>query len=32
MSEILKDRKDNDREYMWDLSSLFSDDDEWEKS
>ena len=31
MSEILKDRKDNDREYMWDLSSLFSDDDEWEK-
>lgn len=32
MAEQLKDRKDMDPAFLWDLSSLFKDDEEWEEA
>lgn len=32
MNETLKERKDLDPQYMWDLSSLYKSDEEWEKT
>lgn len=32
MNQPLQERKDMDREYMWDLSTLFTSDEEWEKA
>ena len=32
MSEVLKERKDIDPKYMWDLSTLFKSDDDFEES
>ncbi len=32
MSKTIKERKDLDPQYMWDLSSLFQSDAEWEKA
>lgn len=29
MSETMKERKDMDPQYMWDLSTLFKNDEEW---
>ncbi len=29
--EAIKERKDNDPKYMWDLTPLFKNDEEWEK-
>ena len=32
MSEVLKERNEMDSRYMWDLTTLFKDDDAWEKA
>ena len=32
MAEQLKDRKDMDPAFLWDLSSLFKDDEAWEEA
>ena len=32
MSEVLKERNEMDAQYMWDLTTLFKDDDAWEKA
>ena len=29
MAETMKERKDMDPQYMWDLSTLFKNDEEW---
>ena len=31
MAEQVKERKDIEKEYLWDLTSLFADDESWEK-
>ncbi len=32
MSQTLQERKDMDPQYMWDLSSLYASDEEWERT
>ena len=32
MSELLKERKDMDPAFMWDLTKMYASDEEWEKA